>query len=621
MKIKNYLIILLTFGGSMMLDSCNDYLDVSDELAAELTMKETFDKPDYCRRFHRYIYSGMLNPDLLMLDETYSGLTGLDNPWPSVSDEIKDAQWTTANLAVNGYNSSSAQLHRWRLYKQIRQANEFIKYAHVIPAAGQTSDYIGEDEMSKLKNEARFLRAYYHYLLFELYGPIPIMDEAADQSSADLDYYRAPIDDVIKYIDTELNACLPLLPEKEVNLDGSTNTNRNAAPTKGAALAILAKLHMLAASPLYNGGYTEALALKDAEGKQLFPAEDKTKWNTAVKALETFLDYAKTHYHLFKVYKNGKLDPAESLYQLYQTSSDNPEAIWQSSKNAWGNIGQWGEGRERRCTPRDIYGGNPCIGVLQEMIDDFEMSDGLSIKESPLYKEDGIGPDNIPNMYLNREPRFYQDITYSGKHWQIIGTQIYFYKGTANDNSKGDNCYTGTLLYKGMCRDLLNSGQYSRGQYRAGIIFRLADFYLLYAEALNHTNPGDPRIIQYVDSVRERAGVPLLKVIKPNIIGNQALQEKAIRHERRVELFVEGQRYFDIRRWMCNDDAADNEFNVSGFNQGGPAHGMNMNGANLSDFMKRTVFENRVFEKRMLLYPIPQDEINKSRKLIQNPGW
>ena len=137
-----------------------------------------------------------------------------------------------------------------------------------------------------------------------------------------------------------------------------------------------------------------------------------------------------------------------------------------------------------------------------------------------------MGEDGIPNMYKNREPRFYQDITYSGKVWQKTDKKIYFYKGMPDDNSKADMSYSGYLLYKGMNRDLLNQGNNPKSKYRAGMLFRLADFYLLYAEALNHVNPGDARIIQYVDSVRYRAGIPLLKDIKPEIIGNRELQEK-----------------------------------------------------------------------------------------------
>lgn len=71
--------------------------------------------------------------------------------------------------------------------------------------------------------------------------------------------------------------------------------------------------------------------------------------------------------------------------------------------------------------------------------------------------------------------------------------------------------YSGYLLYKGMNRDLLNQGSNAKSKFRAGMLFRLADFYLLYAEALNHVNPADERIIAHIDSVRYRAGIPLLK--------------------------------------------------------------------------------------------------------------
>lgn len=597
---------------TILLSGCSDYLNVSDDLAAEMTMEEVFNNTSYARRFHRYIYTGIPDVSNIIITSAYAGLTGLDNPWPAVSDELKAAQNNVKTIPVVGYHAGSASLSRWELYRQIRQANEFMTYAHTIPQNGDVADFIDEKELVSLKNEARFLRAYYHFLLFELYGPIPIVTEIANPSASDLDYYRNSVDEVVSFIDEELNACYDLLPEKELNTDGTINQNRAAAPTKGAALAILAKLHVYAASPLFNGGYSEAVSLKDNQGKQLFPSKDDNKWNKAVTALQRLIDYAHAgRYSLYKIVKNGEIDPTESLYQLFQASVNNSEAIWQTSKNSWGGVN--GEGRERRCTPRAIYSGFGCVGVLQEAVDDFLMSDGKSIKESPLYEETGIGEDGVPNMYKKREPRFYQAVTYSGKVWQKTTKQIYFYKGTGDDNSKGDMSYSGYLLYKGMNRDLLNQGSNSKSQYRAGMLFRLADFYLLYAEALNHTNPSDPRIIQYVDSVRYRAGIPLLKNIKPEIIGNQELQEKAIRHERRIELFAEGQRYFDVRRWICAEE--------EGYQQGGPVHGMDMNANSLNEFMHRTAFETRIFERRMYLYPIPLAEIQKSKKLVQNPGW
>jgi hypothetical protein len=144
---------------------------------------------------------------------------------------------------------------------------------------------------------------------------------------------------------------------------------------------------------------------------------------------------------------------------------------------------------------------------------------------------------------------------------------------------------------------------------------RLSDFYLLYAEALNEVNPNDPRVLEYVDKVRERAGIPLLNDIKPEIKGNKELQREAIRAERRVELATEGQRYFDVRRWMI---AGNNPGNGG---QGGDFHGMDMNADLLEDFYKRTVIETRVWNEKMYLTPIPLDDMQNSELLVQNPGY
>lgn len=591
---------------AIFFSSCADYLDVSKELSAELDMEQVLNNVEYTKRFHRYIYSGIPRMMHIILDESGKVVeNGLGNPWTSMCDELICSQGSTKNLNAIGYNANNAGFSRWGLYKQIRQANLFLEKAHTIPALGDVADYIDEALLEKMKIEARFLRAYYHYLLFELYGPIPIVTTSADPAASDLDYYRNSVDEVVDFIDKELMDCYAALPDKE-------EKNREAAPTKIVALAVRAKLHVYAASPLFNGGYGEAVALKDNQGKQLFPAADPKKWETALNALQTLIDYANSHgYSLYKVENpDGGINAEQSLYELFQEYETNPEIIWASSANDWGTLA--GDGRERRCTPRSIFSGFSNVGIVQEMIDAFFMADGKDINESDNYTAAGIGEDGIPNMYKKREPRFYQSVTYAGVTWQNTDKKIFFHKGQGNDNTAADNCRSGYLLYKGMNKKLLNSGNYPRNQYRPSIIFRLAEFYLLYAEALNHVKPGDPLIMTYIDYVRERAGIPTLKSL--GVPNTQVNMEEAIRRERRVELFTEGQRYFDVRRWMIADQDGTGR-------QNGDFHGMDMNALNIENFMKVVSIEKRIFERRMYLYPIPQNEIRKSKKLIQNPGW
>ncbi|WP_086478225.1 MULTISPECIES: RagB/SusD family nutrient uptake outer membrane protein [Arenibacter] len=610
---KNYIKLFTAFFGVLLLFSCSkDFLNVSDELAGEQTMEEIFNNPSQVREFHRNIFTGIPNSSNMII-----GIGGLDNPWAGASDELKMAQGPLRNTTTNGYNQANAPFHRWNLlYQLIRQANLFLENAKVIPQSG-LADYIDQNELAELRAQARFLRAYYHYLLFELYGPIPIMDTSIDPLSTDLDFARNSVDEVVTFLDQELLEVSDQLNSIE------TKEDFLALPTKGVALAVRGRMWMYAASPLLNGGYAEALEITDMDGEKLFPENDPTKWQKALDAMQDFIDFAEAgNYELYKEYDdNGDYDPHASLYNLFR--GINKEVIWANPNASWGAL--WGEGVDRRATPRTERGGFANIAVTQELVDDFFMIDGLTIEDSPLYSEEGIsGPgedlsgqagEGIYKMWINREPRFYQTVFYQNRNWHISNNSIQFFSGSGNGNTSADYPWSGYLLYKRISREIYNSGSNPQSEYRPSFIFRLAEFQLLFAEALNEVNPSDPRVIEYVDKVRDRAGIPKLIDVKANIVGDQDKQREAIQREMRVELATEGQRYFDVRRWMI----ADNQVGEGG--QGGTFYGMNMNASDEMSFYKRTPYETRAWDKAMYLYPIPLDEIQKSEKLIQNPGW
>ncbi|WP_164126666.1 RagB/SusD family nutrient uptake outer membrane protein [Sphingobacterium luzhongxinii] len=592
--------------------SCKKFLDVSDELAEELDYEKVFSEPDNLRRFHRVVYTGIPNTAEFMRE-----LTGTDLPWPQLTDEIERAQGADFNMVA--FNSSHTAYGRWDLYyKLIRQANVFLERAKAIPKQGD-ADYVSDEELASLQVEARFFRAYYHYLLFEQYGPVPIMDYLVDpNSSSQLDFARNSVDEVVKFVYDELTFCAGAL--KDPNL---TDVNRLGVPTRGTALAVRARLMMYAASPLFNGGYAEALQVRNPDGKQLFPAKDNAKWNAALKAMQEFMDYANTgHYELFKVMKpDGSINPDESLYQMFM--SMNKEVIFARTNGNFGNISSRA-GLDGWNVPRGVRNGNTTTGymaITQELVDDFLMRDGLTIEESPLYKETGFsvaGDDptgrtdvGTYRMWTNREPRFYRTVFYNKRKWHVGNEVVAWHRGGNSDNSSGiDNARTGYLMYKRMSRRVYNLSPNPTSEYRPAIIHRLAEFYLLYAEALNEVNPNDPRILEYVDKVRERAGVPALRTIKAGIVGDQDAQREAIRREMRVELATEGQRYFDVRRWMLAE--------TDGYKQGGAIYGMNVF-ANEAGFYQRTKVEDRVFTKAMYLYPIPLTQIQNSKLLVQNP--
>lgn len=593
--------------------SCKKYLDVSDELAGGLTsISEIFDNPSYAKRFYGNIFTGI--PDysnMIRADWDGGGQTGLHNPWTGLTDEISTAYGDNARYLISPKNSSNMGFHRWStLYTLIRQANLFIEHARVIPPSGTDAEQLDQQELDRMMANVLFMRAYYHYLLFEQYGPIIIMDRAYGDTE-DVDLPRNSVDEVVDFIDSELANAIDLLEPTPYQDD-----NYKALPYKGVALAVRAKLWVYAASPLFNGEYQEGLALQNHDGKQLFPAKNPDKWNKAVTHLKAFLDYGQSHYSLYKVFTDGELDADASVYELFQKY--NEEIIWATAQD--GFSGMDGDRFERRATPRSEPNGLGSTAVVQELVDDFYMKDGLPIKSegflpaSPLYKESGfsvVDDVEVFNMWVDREPRFYNTVFFAGRRWHISNKETQFYMGSANDRT-GQHTASGYLLYKRFNRRVHKTSPGVSTVFRPSIIFRLAEFYLLYAEALNEVDPNHPDILLYVNKVRERAGIPDLQELNGAIVGNQQLQREAIQRESRLELATEGQRYFDVRRWMIATSEQGR--------QGGDFHGMNMAG-NYEEFFKRERFETRVFEEKQYLQPIPFSEMQKSVQLVQNPGW
>lgn len=641
MKILNNItsIVFACFSVFLM-GGCSDYLDVSDEIAENLTLEEVFDNPNYIRGWHGNLFNCI--SEYSSIGKNESSRLQFSGVWVCMNGETTLSGAGLSEI-ISGFTAASAPFQRWTsLYQYIRDATIFLQ--RVSPKGGLNDEHqLTEQDVKRMKAEAKFLIAYSYFSLFELYGPVPINDELSDPEDKGLDFARASIDETVNYIDNLLVEVIESgdLPEtiiKNHNATGNDRYNLNeiVRPTVTAAKALRAKLWVYAASPVFNGGYKESLELVNTDGKKLFAPYDANKWVVAKKRLEElFENTTKNGHTLFKVTNtDGSINPDESVYQLFQSYND--EILWATGKNLWN-----GTTMEQNTNPRDCYTGWGYLGVSQNLVDAFFVNDGLTIDDGGgLYREDGftdvVNPcnenkrvdTNVFNMYANREPRFYANIGYEGKSWHIqpIGRPDYalgFAKGEGCDNSSADNPRTGYLITKFKNRQILYTGDYLRQWARPSILFRLADFYLYYAEVCNEINPNDPNIILYLDKVRERAGIPGYKELaasgKKNIIGNQELQRKMIQRERQVELFAEGQRYFDIRRWMICGKGEEADQSV--------LYAMNMNGYKdkpigaYDSYFTRILLENRAWRRAMYLYPIPQDEIQKSKLLVQNPLW
>lgn len=623
-SIYTLLIALLCF-----VSSC-DYLGVSEQLAGGLqNTEQVFDNVSYTKRWYANVFAGI--PD-------YSGINSVNvgafkNPWTGMCDELVVGYGNSSKYNNSDRNASNMGFHRYGdCYKYIRQANIFLQKAHPIMTTGTQGDQLLEDELTQMKANVRFMRAFYHYLLFEQYGPIILVKDKIYDATEDQDVPRNTVDEVVAYIDSELTAVASELTQEPIFED----KDYRAWPTKGVALAVRAKLWLYAASPLLNGGYREALAVTNPDGTRLFPDYDAGKWEKALAACKDFIDYAEAgRYELYKEYKddNGAvIDPDKSVYNLFQKYTH--EIIWATANNDWGGMN--GDAFDRRIAPRCEKNGLGSTGVTQELVDAFYMKDGLPISataylpQSTLYQEEGYGTykdqnDNfskkytnvsVSNRYLNREPRFYNTVFFNGRQWPVSCNQVLFYNGGNSGVQEGQATLTGYMLFKRFNRSVSLTNPGVASQFRPSIIFRLADFYLMYAEAANEVNPNDVRVLKYLNLVRERAGLPGVETLNPAIRGNQELQRAAIQRERQVELATEGQRYFDVRRWMIADKNGEGR-------QNGYVHGMNVRGEpnDIDDFNRVVEASQIVFNRKMYLYPMPDSEMRKTKNLVQNPGW
>lgn len=594
---KHYLIYTLLLALVLLMPGCRKgFLDqVPDD---RITIDEVFSKRRGLEQYLANIYDRIR-------DESNQWEA---NPWLGCSDEA-DMTW-----ARNGYNSYFMNIGSWdptsgfydfwgHYFQGIRSASYFMENADKCQEILALPE--GDNLLRKYKAEARLLRAYFYFCLLRQYGPVPLLGEKTlppDVPFEETQIPRNSYDECVAFITSELDRAGADLPLQQTDLV------EYGRVTKAFALAIKSRLLLYAASPLVNGNADYA-EFKNQDGKQLISQQaDIAKWQKAADAAKAVIDLG-----IFNLLKkndaSGNFDPFLSCRDIL-LDPWNRETIYARPGN---DVYSW----EVHCSPR--FAGGWCgVAATQQIVDAFHMANGKMISEAGSgYVEDGFSAADTKyttagtyNMYVNREPRFYVSITYNGMTWfntseGVKKVELY---NTGNTGKKGSYDYsrTGYIIRKNYHPNTYP--RQNRSVARPLVLFRLGEIYLNYAEALNEAQPGHPDILAYVNMIRERAGIPGL----PAGLTQDEMRMR-IRQERRVELAFEYHRYFDTRRWK-----------VALQTDGGSFYGMNVDaGTSLEDvsFYKRTVFETRIFERKHYFFPIPQFDIDRNKKLVQNPGW
>jgi len=646
---KKYVIILFIIS-----TSCEkDYLDVVPDNIATIDL--AFNTRSTAENFLSTCYTYI--PEHANVEQNFSLLAG-DEIWYYAENDFYMNNETSFRLAKGMQNSASPYLNYWEggrgaphsLFNALRDCNIFLENLVEVPG-------LEEDERLKWIDEVKVLKAFYHFWLMQMYGPIPIIDQniPVGASPEETNVKRESIDDVVSYLVQILDEVI----EAE-NLPGLINyiyTDMGRI-TMPIAKALKAKILVLAASPIFNGN-TDLSELTDNLGNKLVSqVYDPQKWVYARDALFEAIESAHLNGH--QLYEFNQQIPIiggineeitrELSLRAAITEPFNTEIVWAFAPEWTGDLQMW-------CQPRWTADHSALFGYTKKshaptlnMAETFYTNNGVPIDEdltwdygnrydviqTPLFDSNN---ENFHEFYIEddyytaklhtyREPRFYSSIGFDGGKWFSLETEnINFIphlnaKAGAASGKQGFEIYsiTGFFAKKLVHYENIISLQGSTIKGYSFPIIRLSDLYLMYSEALNETKAApDAEVYEYIQRVRTRAGLDAggdilntwqMYSTNPSKPMTKDGMRKIIHQERMIELALEGHRYWDLKRWKLATEY---------FNK--PIQGWNIFRSDVEGFYEVENIFYRNFSTKDYLWPISQNELLRNPNLIQNPGW
>jgi len=405
-------------------------------------------------------------------------------------------------------------------YRAIASANYFIDNIGKAP--------LTDAKKNAYKAEAQFIRALSYFDLVQGYGGVPLYKKFP-ATLEDAKIAKSSKEDVYAFIEEDLDFAIANLPDVKYN----------GHAVKGSAQGLKARVLIT-----------------------------QQKWAAAVPLLQ-------------QVMTGNKFGLSNNYAALFRTAGQataavNTEIMFSTQYLATTNPQRTSPG----AAGMDIeLGWYSLMQPYQNLIDAYEMTDGKSITESPLY--------NPATPYANRDPRLDLSVKLPGEVWKNPNN------GTTWSGSY--NSFTGFLVEKYV--DLSRAPFTTTTAVQTDqdyIHLRYADILLMYAEAQNEVGGPDASVYNAINLVRGRTGINMPAVDQAKYNTKEKLRDY-IRHERRIEFAFEGQRYNDLKRW----NIAHIELPKLQTPAGKPL----------------------VFTTDNYLLPFSQSELDNNPQLKQNPGY
>jgi len=493
-------------------------------------------------------------------------------------------------FSTGGISSSVNPDNTWSAnYAAIRKVNIFLSKIDRVPL-------FTKGLKDRWKAEARSLRAMFYFELLKRWGGVPLIGNKVFDAAEQINVPRNSYGEVQNYILSELDSAMPFLLTANAGANGTFAANYYGRFGRGAAMALKSRLLLYAASPLNN------------------PGNDITKWALAAAASKAIMDSVSAAKFTYALHNAATTSHYSTTTLAGITTAANLSA-YVTSVNKFLSIFSTASNNEiilpyMATTNNSVETNNDPVGYTragagktnptQELVDEYEMTNGKMILES------GSGYV-AANPYYNRDPRFPSTVTYNGLYWLNRPVQTYdggldrpFGFGVRNSGETR----TGYYMRKFMTSN--SSTTDFTATNHVFPIFRYAEILLNYAEAQNEAVGPDNSVYAAVNAIRARVGMPNL----PSGL-NQADMRTRIRHERRVEMAFEEQRFWDIRRWKI----AQNVLN-------GTLHGIQakLTGTTVN-YQVVEVTPVKFDAGKMYWYPVPFNELISNPSMTQNPNW
>jgi len=620
-----------------ILGACKNYLDVVPDNIP--TIENAFTMRSEAEKYLYTCYSYMpkdADPS------TNAGILAGDEMWGYESPVLPEFDHRMFNIArgLQGTDNPVGVFLWDNLFRGLRDCNIFLENIEKVP------DLTAQERIEWVA-EVKFLKAYYHFYLLRMYGPIPLIKSnlSIDSDIGTVRASRNTVDECFDYINQLLNEAKDNLPSV------IANPARNLGHiTKPIAYSLKAKVLVSAASPLFNGNL-EMASLKNRDGQQLFNQTRSTvKWDSAAVACKAAIEVCKTAGNT--LYKFNPSVSVVTLTPFMKTQMDlrmaftdkwNSEIIWgntQSTTNLMQRISAAKVDFQNMGNPRVIGELSPTLKIAEMFYtkngvplteDKTRLNTGSAIRTATAAEQLQIRRDYVSAaINFDREPRFYASLGFDGGIWYGQGKyddskplELFYVSGRKGQpnasNSTDGSSVTGYYVKKYVhYQNVQGTGvnDYSINEY-AWPVMRLAHLFLLYAEALNESAGPTDEVYDYINQVRERAGLPTVQLSWTNFSTNPAKytskdgMREIIQQEQLIELAFEGQRFWDLRRWKT----APQEYNRK------PISGWDLSQSDPVFYYRPKVINDQRFGIKDYFWPIRDRDLLVNKNLVQNLGW